>query len=74
LRSEATKVEEENKLQKKEDQEVLPGMPPGMGVGDPTAMMDGMKGNMTAMVQNMVMMQGSSHFFVDLCWSKFLFL
>ncbi len=61
LRSEATKAEEESKLQKKEDQEVLPGMPPGMG--DPTAMMDGMKGNMAAMVQNMVMMQGISHFF-----------
>ena len=34
----------------------LPGMDPG-------AMMDGMKGNMAAMVQNMVMMQGISHFF-----------
>eukprot|EP00585_Thalassiosira_rotula_P013627 CAMPEP_0196132340 /NCGR_PEP_ID=MMETSP0910-20130528/2006_1 /TAXON_ID=49265 /ORGANISM="Thalassiosira rotula, Strain GSO102" /LENGTH=340 /DNA_ID=CAMNT_0041391941 /DNA_START=119 /DNA_END=1141 /DNA_ORIENTATION=- len=33
---------------------------PGM---DPSAMMDGMKGNMAAMVQNMVMMQGISHFF-----------
>ena len=35
-------------------------MPPGM---DPSALMDGMKGNMAAMVQNMVMMQGISHFF-----------
>lgn len=33
---------------------------PGM---DPAAMMDGMKGQMAAMVQNMVMMQGISHFF-----------
>ena len=33
---------------------------PGM---DPSAMMDGMKGGMAGMVQNMVMMQGISHFF-----------
>jgi hypothetical protein len=39
----------------------IPGMPAGMT--DPSAMMDGMKGNMAAMVQNMVMMQGISHFF-----------
>lgn len=38
----------------------LGGMIPGMDSG---AMMDGMKGNMAAMVQNMVMMQGISHFF-----------
>lgn len=30
---------------------------------NPMAMMDGMKGNMVFMVQNMVMMQGISHFF-----------
>jgi len=30
---------------------------------NPLAMMDGMKGNMVFMVQNMVMMQGISHFF-----------
>lgn len=30
---------------------------------NPMAMMDGMKGNMAFMVQNMVMMQGISHFF-----------
>jgi len=36
------------------------GLPAGM---DPSTMMDGMKGNMAAMVQNMVMMQGISHFF-----------
>lgn len=33
---------------------------PGM---DPSAMLDGMKGGMVGMVQNMVMMQGISHFF-----------
>lgn len=37
-----------------------PALPPGMDAG---AMMDGMKGNMAAMVQNMAMMQGISHFF-----------
>lgn len=35
----------------------------GLGGMDPSTMMDGMKGNMAAMVQNMVMMQGISHFF-----------
>lgn len=35
---------------------LVPGMDPGI-------LMDGMKGNMAAMVQNMVMMQGISHFF-----------
>ena len=35
-------------------------LPNGM---DPTAMLDGMKGGMVGMVQNMVMMQGISHFF-----------
>jgi len=35
-------------------------LPNGM---DPTAMVDGMKGGMVGMVQNMVMMQGISHFF-----------
>ncbi|KAL3788377.1 hypothetical protein HJC23_009183 [Cyclotella cryptica] len=66
LRAEATRADVENKLQKKAESgdspnQDIPGMPPGMG--DPAAMMDGMKGNMAAMVQNMVMMQGISHFF-----------
>uniref|UniRef100_A0A7S4QZ46 ER membrane protein complex subunit 3 n=1 Tax=Ditylum brightwellii TaxID=49249 RepID=A0A7S4QZ46_9STRA len=36
---------------------------PGMDPSNPMAAMDGMKGQMAAMVQNMVMMQGISHFF-----------
>mmetsp|Transcript_19599 Transcript_19599/g.25701 ORF Transcript_19599/g.25701 Transcript_19599/m.25701 type:complete len:313 (+) Transcript_19599:166-1104(+) len=35
----------------------------GMDPANPMAMMDGMKGQMAFMVQNMVMMQGISHFF-----------
>lgn len=35
----------------------------GVDLANPLAMMDGMKGNMVFMVQNMVMMQGISHFF-----------
>jgi len=68
LRQEATRAETDKKLQEavqekggKEADDPLNGaLPPGM---DPGAMMDGMKGNMAAMVQNMVMMQGISHFF-----------
>ena len=61
LRSEAVRADSEKKSQKKTDDEPeIPGMP---NMTDPSAMMDGMKGNMAAMVQNMVMMQGISHFF-----------
>ncbi|KAL3776729.1 hypothetical protein ACHAW5_010652 [Stephanodiscus triporus] len=70
LRLEANRAEAEKKLQDAMLKEnngggdsidpmtnpLLPGM-------DPSTMMDGMKGNMAAMVQNMVMMQGISHFF-----------
>mmetsp|Transcript_45 Transcript_45/g.99 ORF Transcript_45/g.99 Transcript_45/m.99 type:complete len:322 (-) Transcript_45:39-1004(-) len=66
LRQEATRVEAEKKLQdaiKAQNGEADPAtstLVPGM---DPSTMMDGMKGNMAAMVQNMVMMQGIGHFF-----------
>ncbi|KAL7542691.1 hypothetical protein ACHAXR_012000 [Thalassiosira sp. AJA248-18] len=69
LRQEATRAETDRKLQeaiqsenggKDANDPLNSALPPGM---DPSAMMDGMKGNMAAMVQNMVMMQGISHFF-----------
>lgn len=67
LRSEAIHADAQNKLQKANtngdkntDTPEIPGLP---NMSDPSAMMDGMKGNMAAMVQNMVMMQGISHFF-----------
>lgn len=69
LRQEATRAETDKKLQEAiqaesgagaDASELNAALPPGM---DPSAMMDGMKGNMAAMVQNMVMMQGISHFF-----------
>lgn len=67
LRQEATRVETEKKLQDaikaqsgEEDPMATSTLVPGM---DPSTMMDGMKGNMAAMVQNMVMMQGIGHFF-----------
>jgi len=67
LRQEAKRAETDKKLQDAMQESggndaddpisaALPGLDPG-------AMMDGMKGNMAAMVQNMVMMQGISHFF-----------
>ncbi|KAL7525256.1 hypothetical protein ACHAWF_001276 [Thalassiosira exigua] len=67
LRREAARAETDKKLQEAIQAEAgggggadaspaLPGM-------DPSTMMEGMKGNMAAMVQNMVMMQGISHFF-----------
>eukprot|EP00584_Thalassiosira_punctigera_P010491 CAMPEP_0172530932 /NCGR_PEP_ID=MMETSP1067-20121228/4527_1 /TAXON_ID=265564 ORGANISM="Thalassiosira punctigera, Strain Tpunct2005C2" /NCGR_SAMPLE_ID=MMETSP1067 /ASSEMBLY_ACC=CAM_ASM_000444 /LENGTH=345 /DNA_ID=CAMNT_0013315243 /DNA_START=52 /DNA_END=1089 /DNA_ORIENTATION=+ len=68
LRREAARAENDKKLMEavKEsggsdaNDPMSAAMIPGMDHG---AMMDGMKGNMAAMVQNMVMMQGISHFF-----------
>lgn len=68
LRVEATRAETDKKLQdaikaqngENDAADPMASAIPGM---DPSAMMDGMKGNMAAMVQNMVMMQGISHFF-----------
>jgi hypothetical protein len=69
LRQEAKRAEIDKKLSDALDKQngngeqdplAAVGLPPGM---DPSTMMDGMKGNMAAMVQNMVMMQGISHFF-----------
>mmetsp|Transcript_8289 Transcript_8289/g.18582 ORF Transcript_8289/g.18582 Transcript_8289/m.18582 type:complete len:349 (-) Transcript_8289:104-1150(-) len=71
LRQEATRAETDKKIQDaiqtqnggddaNANDPLASALPPGM---DPSAMMDGMKGNMAAMVQNMVMMQGISHFF-----------
>jgi len=67
LRQEATQAEADKKVQDalqesggKDSEDPINAALPGM---DPGAMMDGMKGNMAAMVQNMVMMQGISHFF-----------
>jgi len=71
LRLEANRAETDKKLQEAiqaqdggddayANDPLAAALPPGM---DPGAMMDGMKGNMAAMVQNMVMMQGISHFF-----------
>lgn len=68
LRQEAARAEIDKKLLEavKEssgdnaDDPLNGALPPGM---DPSAMIGGMKGNMAAMVQNMVMMQGISHFF-----------
>lgn len=69
LRQEAKRAEIDKKLSEAIDKQsssgeqdplAAAGLPPGM---DPSTMMDGMKGNMAAMVQNMVMMQGISHFF-----------
>lgn len=69
LRQEAKRAEIDKKLSDALDKQngngeqdplAAAGLPPGM---DPSTMMDGMKGNMAAMVQNMVMMQGISHFF-----------
>lgn len=70
LRQEASRAETDKKIQEAiqsqdgvadgADDPIASALPPGM---DPSAMMDGMKGNMAAMGQNMVMMQGISHFF-----------
>lgn len=69
LRQEAKRAEIDKKISDAIDKQggggeqdplAAAGLPPGM---DPSTMMDGMKGNMAAMVQNMVMMQGISHFF-----------
>lgn len=68
LRLEATRAETDKKIQEaiqtenggNDTNDPMAAAIPGM---DPGAMMDGMKGNMAAMVQNMVMMQGISHFF-----------
>lgn len=68
LRLEATRAETDKKLQEaikaqndgENDNDPLASAIPGL---DPSTMMDGMKGNMAAMIQNMVMMQGISHFF-----------
>ena len=68
LRQEAKRAEIDKKISDAidsnanngEGQDPLATAIPGM---DPSTMMDGMKGNMAAMVQNMVMMQGISHFF-----------
>ncbi|KAL7466074.1 hypothetical protein ACHAXS_006372 [Conticribra weissflogii] len=67
LRQEAVAVQAEKEAEKlmsaeggNNGEDLMPGGLPGM---DPSTMMDGMKGNMAAMVQNMVMMQGISHFF-----------
>jgi len=71
LRQEAKRAEIDKKLSEAIDKQTggggaeqdplaAAGLPPGM---DPSTMLDGMKGNMAAMVQNMVMMQGISHFF-----------
>eukprot|EP00970_Alexandrium_tamarense_P016995 scaffold7945_cov183-Alexandrium_tamarense.AAC.6 len=69
LRQESARADGENKLQKLNEEESSNGLDPALasalppGMGDPSAMMDGMKGQMAAMVQNMVMMNGISHFF-----------
>ena len=55
LPDERERSKEEDKKEEKPD-EIMPGM-------DPASMMDSMKGGMAGMVQNMVMMQGISHFF-----------
>ena len=68
LRLEAARAEADKKLEEavksqsgeNDGNDPLAGAIPGM---DPSTMMDGMKGQMAAMVQNMVMMQGISHFF-----------
>ncbi|KAL7453090.1 hypothetical protein ACHAWC_004782 [Mediolabrus comicus] len=68
LRQEAKRAEIDKKISDAidsnanngEGQDPLAAAMPGL---DPSTMMDGMKGNMAAMVQNMVMMQGISHFF-----------
>jgi len=67
LRHEAARVETDKKLQEaikaqsgEDENPTSSALMPGM---DPSTMMEGMKGNMAAMVQNMVMMQGISHFF-----------
>ncbi|KAL7498331.1 hypothetical protein ACHAWT_007659 [Skeletonema menzelii] len=69
LRQEAKRAEIDKKISDAIDKQggggeqdplAAAGLPPGM---DPSTMMEGMKGNMAAMVQNMVMMQGISHFF-----------
>lgn len=46
-----------------EEVESSPGAAGGPDLMNPMSMMDGMKGQMAFMVQNMVMMQGISHFF-----------
>jgi hypothetical protein len=58
LRQEAKNAESQSKSNNNEDTPI-----PGMPMTDPSTMLDGMKGNMAAMVQNMIMMQGISHFF-----------
>mmetsp|Transcript_27249 Transcript_27249/g.50215 ORF Transcript_27249/g.50215 Transcript_27249/m.50215 type:complete len:347 (+) Transcript_27249:136-1176(+) len=67
LRQEATRAEVDKKLQdavqENGGKDADDPMNAALGGMDPSAMMDGMKGNMAAMVQNMVMMQGISHFF-----------
>lgn len=60
LRTQATHIESQKKQETNNAEESIPGLP---NMTDPTAMLDGMKGNMASMVQNMIMMQGISHFF-----------
>lgn len=67
LRQEAKRAEIDKKLSEAIDKQAGSEQDPLAAAGlpgmDPSTMMDGMKGNMAAMVQNMVMMQGISHFF-----------
>ena len=65
LRQEAKRAEVDKKLSEAIDKQGGDEQDPlaAAGLPDPSTMMDGMKGNMAAMVQNMVMMQGISHFF-----------